>query len=293
MEPPNSAKLLRSHLVNRIVIDLQTAEELGRVIQVLVDIRSQTVAALACGGGVLHRGGHNFLWNQVNSVGRDGVVIRADKPTAESSQNLQEAIPLAQLELWSDNGDRMGWLTDFGFDPQSGQIVEYRFVAGETSGLKLGLYQFEPQTVVSTGRRRMMVHDQALRQATLLDADIHTLPTEASRRDLFGYDIPDPRQGWESAVEGTREMREQFREQFAEQFQERGDKLRTEAQEKLSGFLGNVKQRTRRLRNQMRETVTDITAGLPSGQKFDDNDEVKTIEVDSTELWSRDDNQSP
>ena len=88
-------------------------------------------------------------------------------------------------------------------------------------------------------------------------------------------------------------MREQFREQFAEQFQERGDKLRTEAQEKLSGFLGNVKQRTRRLRNQMRETVTDITAGLPSGQKFDDDEEVKTIEVDSTELWSRDDNQSP
>jgi len=37
--------------------------------------------------------------------------------------------------------------------------------------------------------------------------------------------------------------------------------------------------------------VTDMTAGLPSGQRLNDDD-VKTIEVDSTELWSREDDRS-
>lgn len=291
MEGQNSPALLRSALVNRIVIDLGTAEELGRVTQVLVDIRTQRVAGLVGGGGVLQRGGQVFPWEQVNSVGRDGVVIRASEPLPASKQPLEDAIPLAELELWSDSGNRVGLLTDFGFDPQSGQILHYRFVAHQSSGFEPGLYQLEPGAVVSTGRRRMMVHDAALSQATLLEAGVHPSFPGANRREVFGYDLPDPRQGWETAIEGTREVREQFREQFGEQFQERGEKLRTEAQEKLGGFFNHVKKRTRRLRHQMRETVTDMTAGLPSGQRLNDDD-VKTIEVDSTELWSREDDRS-
>lgn len=286
MEGPNSPELLKSALISRIVIDLQTAEELGRVTQVLVDVRTQRVTGLVGGGGVLQRGGQTFLWEQVNSVGRDGVVIRTSDSSPDRDQTLEESIPLAELELWSDHGDRMGILTDFGFDPRSGQILHYRFIAEENSELAAGLYQFRPDAVVSTGRRRMMVHDPALRGATLLDAGV-SMPTHGfPGKEVLRYDLPDPRQGWETAVEGTREMREQFRGQFKGQFQERGEKLRAEAQEKLGGLLGNVKKRTRRLRNQMRETVTDITAGLPSGQRLEDND-VRTIEVDSTELWSR------
>ena len=271
------------------MIDLHTAEELGQIAQVLVDFRSQRVAGLVCRGGVLQRGGQTFLWNQVNSVGRDGVVIQAGKPAPRVEEALQDTIPLADLELWSDNGDRIGLLTDFSFEPHSGDILNYRFIAHDTNGLAPGLYQFAPDAVVSTGRRRMLVHDHALRRAILLEAGVQTPPSHPARREVLGYDIPDPRQGWETAVEGTREMREQLREQLGNQFQEKGEKFRSEAQEKLSGFLGQVKKRTRRLRNQMRETVTDLTAGLPSGQRLDDDD-IKTIEVDSTELWRREDN---
>jgi uncharacterized protein YrrD len=298
MERPNSTELLRSALINRLAIDLQTAEELGRVTQVLVDVRSQRVAGLVCGGGVLQRGGQTFLWDQVNSVGHHGVVIRAGVPLPEGKQVLAEALPLAELELWSDNGDRVGLLSDFGFEPHSGQILHYRFIADATSGFEPGLYQFSPNAVVSTGRRRMMAYDQALGQATLLKAGVQAPPPH-HRREVFGYDIPDPRQGWETAVEGTREARQQVREQFSGQFQEvsgqlqeRGEKLRSEAQEKLGGLLGNVKKRTRRLRNQMRETVTDLTAGLPASRRLEDDD-IETIEVDSTELWSREDHSQP
>ena len=286
METPRPTQLLRSALASRLVINLQTAEELGQVHQVLVDVRSQRVVALNCGGGLLQRGGQQFLWEQVSSVGQDGVVIQTEQASQAANQVLQDAIPLANLELWSDHGDRIGVLTDFGFDPKSGNILNYRFIAHETSGLAPGLYQFSPAGVISTSRRRMMAHDQVLRQATLLEAGEQGPPQAASKREVFGYDIPDPKQSWETAVEGTRELREQF----SDQVQERGEKLRAEAQEKLGGFLGNVKKRTRRLRNQMRETVTDITAGLPSGQCLDDDD-VRTIEVDSTEMWKKEEDR--
>ncbi len=282
MEPSRPTTLLRSALASRLVIDLRTAEELGQVHQVLVDVHTQRVVGLNCGGGLLQRGGQPFLWEQVTSVGRDGVVIRTEPAGSEVNQALQDALSLANLELWSDHGDRVGIITDFAFDPRSGGILNYRFVASETSSLAPGLYELATDGVVSIGRRRMMAHDQSLRQATLIDPEVQTPPREAAKREVFGYDIPDPRQGWETAVEGTRE----FREQFGDQFQGRGEKLRAEAQEKLGGFLGNVKKRTRHLRHQMRETVTDITAGLPSGQRLEDDD-VKTIEVDSKELWSR------
>lgn len=288
MERPTSTVLLRSTLAHRIVIDLPTAEELGRVTQVLVDVRTHQVVGVSCGGGILQRGNQNFLWSQVASVGRDGVVVRAEEAVPGRDQVLQEAIPLAGLELWSDHGDRIGQLTDFQFAPQSGEILGYRFVANGTSGLAAGLYQFAPAAIVSTGRRRMMIYASALGTVTLVEAGVQSSTRETPRREVFGYDIPDPRQGWETAVEGTREAREQF----SGKFQERGEKLRTEAQERFGGFLGNVKKRTRRLRNQMRETVTDLTAGLPAGQRLDDND-VETIEVDSTELWSRKDDQQP
>jgi hypothetical protein len=46
--------------------------------------------------------------------------------------------------------------------------------------------------------------------------------------------------------------------------QDRRQKIQAEAQDKLGGLLGNVKKRTRHLRHQLREAVTDATAGLPS-----------------------------
>jgi uncharacterized protein YrrD len=281
--------MLRSALMNRIVIDLHSAEELGRVTQILVDLSTHRVVGLGCRGGMRHRGGQHFLWSQVASVGRDGVVIQAAAPAPEADQMQQQAFPLANLELWSDHGDRIGQLTDFQFEPASGQILGYRFVTQGTVSLAPGLYQLAPDAVVSAGRRRMMVHDHALGLATRLAAGVQApAPDPIPQREVFGYDIPDPRQGWDNALEGSRELREQL----GGQVQKRSEQLRAETQERLGGLLGTVKKRTRRLRNQMRETVTDLTAGLPAGQRLDD-DEVETIEVDSTELWRRDGDQRP
>jgi hypothetical protein len=192
----------------------------------------------------------------------------------------------------------MGQLTDYRFDPATSNILEYLFIPEATSDLAPGLYALAPMSVISTGRRRMMAEDAALSTASLVQAGVPPRqPTSsASPFDRIPLDrMPDPRRGWDAAVKGTQTVRDQVHEQLQEgrqklraEAQDRRQKLQAEAQDKLGGLLGNVKKRTRGLRNQLREAVTDVTAGLPSGPNLRDDD-VPTIDVNAMELWPEDD----
>lgn len=294
--------MLKSDLINRLAINLDTAEEFGPIVEIWVNGRTHQVKGLGCGaGGLLNRQIRRFLWTQVGSIGRDGLVIKAGAQAESTDEHLQDCLPLGELELWSDHGDRMGQLIDYRFDPVTGTILDYLFVSAETSDLPPGVYALAPVAVISTGRRRMMAEDAALRNAPLVREGLPQTPDSArSPFDRIPLDripldkMPDPRRGWDAAVKGTQGMRNQVNEQFQEgrqklgaEAQDRRHKLQAEAQEKLGGLLGNVKKRTRHLRNQLREAVTDATAGLPSGPNLRD-DTMPTIDVNAMELWPED-----
>ncbi|MGF1569389.1 MAG: hypothetical protein ACFCVD_15195 [Nodosilinea sp.] len=283
MDDPSPRAILKSDVIGRLGLNLDTAEELGTLTEIWVNSRTHQVTGIGCGGG-LGRQSRRFLWSQVASIGRDGVVLKAAIAAAEVEHQLQDGLPLADLELWSDHGDRVGQLVDYRFDRSTGNILQYLFIANPVSGLAPGRYALEPVAIISTGRRRMMADAEAISLATLVEAGVEPGPVPPQPRTPFNRvpldQIPDPRQGWETAVEGTR----QVREQVGEQLQEHRQKLRSEAQDRLGNLLGNVKKRTRRLRNQLRETVTDVTAGLPSGTQLQD-DTMPTIDVDAMELW--------
>lgn len=291
--------ILKSELLNRLAINLDTAEAFGPITEIWVNGRTHQVKGLGySGGGLLQRQSRRFLWSQVRSIGRDGVVVKAGTGTEASDEPLQDCLPLGEIELWSDHGDRMGQLTDYRFDPATSNILEYLFIPEATSDLAPGLYALAPMSVISTGRRRMMAEDAALSTASLVQAGVPPRqPTSsASPFDRIPLDrMPDPRRGWDAAVKGTQTVRDQVNEQFQEGRQKLGaeahdrrQKLQAEAQDKLGGLLGNVKKRTRGLRNQLREAVTDVTAGLPSGPNLRDDD-VPTIDVNAMELWPEDD----
>lgn len=311
MEGSSSQGMLRSDLLHRLAINLDTAEELGSITEIWVNGRTHQVQGVGCGGsGLLQRQSRRFLWSQVGSIGRDGLVVKAGAQAALIDEHLQDCLPLGEVELWSDHGDRVGQLVDYRFDPATGNILQYLFGSVETSGLAPGLYALPPVAVISTGRRRMMATAAALDAPLLVRAGVQPPPTPppvSSPFDRISLDkMPDPRQGWEAAVNTTRQAQQQVnerlqdgRQQINERFQDgrqrlgaeaedRRQKLQAEAQERLGGLLGNVKKRTRHLRNQLREAVSDATAGLPSGPNLRE-DKMPTIDVDAMELWPEDD----
>lgn len=300
MDGSFSQGLLKSELLNRLAINLDTAEEFGPIAEVWVNGRTHQVQGVGCSaGGLLNRQSRRFLWPQIGSIGRDGVVVKAGAGVEAIDEHLQDCLPLGEVELWSDHGDRIGLLTDYRFDRATGNILQYLFVPAETSPLPAGLYALAPVAVISTGRRRMMAEDAALSTAPLVQAGVQPPRQPApspSPFDRIPLDkMPDPRRSWDAAVKGTKTVRDQMNEQFQEgrhklgaETQDRRQKLQAEAQDKLGGLLGSVKKRTRGLRNQLREAVTDVTAGLPSGPNLRD-DKVPTIDVDAMELWPEDD----
>lgn len=297
--------MLKSELINRLAINLDTAEEFGPIAEVWVNGRTHQVKGLGCSaGGLLNRQSRRFLWTQIGSIGRDGVVVKAGARAEAIDEHLQDCLPMGALELWSDHGDRLGQLVDYRFDPTTGNILQYLFIPEVTSELAPGLYALDPIAVISTGRRRIMAEDTALRTAPLISEGLPQPAEAAGSRSPFDRlpldrlpldKMPDPRRGWDAAVKGTQTMRDQVNEHVQEgrqrlgaEAQDRRQKIQAEAQDKLGGLLGNVKRRTRGLRHQLREAVTDATAGLPSGPNLRD-DKTPTIDVDAMEFWPEDD----
>lgn len=308
--------MLKSDLINRLAINLDTAEEIGPITEIWVNGHTHQVRGVGCNaGGLLNRQSRRFLWAQVGSVGRDGVVVKAGAQVEAIDEHLQDCLPLGEVELWSDHGDRVGQLTDYRFDPATGNILQYLFVPEAASALAPGLYALAPVAVISTGRRRMMAEDAALSAAPLVRAGMPQPSEPSPQRSPFDRipldrlpldNLPNPRQGWDAAVKATHQAQQQVsdrlqdgrhkiqaeaqdrRQKIQADAQDRRQKLQAEAQDKLGGLLGNVKKRTRHLRNQLREAVTDATAGLPSGPNLRD-DNMPTIDVNAMELWPEDD----
>lgn len=305
MPGSSPSTMLKSDLINRLAINLDTAEEFGPIAEVWVNGRTHQVKGLGCSaGGLLNRQSRRFLWTQVGSIGRDGLVVKAGARAESIDEHLQDCLPLGALELWSDHGDRIGQLIDYRFDATTGNILQYLFIPEVTSALAPGVYALDPIAVISTGRRRIMAEDTALRAAPLIseglpqpaEAEASGSPFDRIPLDRISLDkMPDPRRGWDAAVKGTQTMRDQVNEQVQEgrqrlgaEAQDRRQKIQAEAQDKLGGLLGNVKKRTRHLRHQLREAVSDATAGLPSGPNLRD-DKMPTIDVDAMEPWPEDD----
>jgi uncharacterized protein YrrD len=286
--PPD---LLKGDLLRLVPIDLDTADSLGPITDLWVDPRRHRVIGVGCGGG-LGRRSYRFPWGRVLSIGHDGLVLRGSAPQTPVPEDtsLDEGIALGEVEVWSDHGDRLGQLIDYRFSPSDGAILQYHFSITASQDLESGLYAIPPESVISLGRRRMMVAHTALAQANRLGDPIapHTAtsrsPLEALPLDQVMDHLPDPKQTWDATLDKTR----QARTQLSEQWQEQGHRLQSEAQQRLGHWLGDVKKRTRHLRHQIRETVSDVTAGLPTPPPTQEKTPPSIIDVDATELWEDD-----
>lgn len=275
-----------SQLLNRIIIDLTTAEEMGQVGELLVSPQEHRVRGVASTAGFLGRGSRKFTWSQVSSIGKDSLVIRANAPVGDPEEILLDTIPVANLELWTDAGDRVGQVVDFLMDGETGVISEYVFrpdapLKPDGEEKIPALYSLSRAGVISMSRRRMMVRAAAVTDATAVEADTPPAPPRP-RGGLPKPHLPDPSPQWEEAINQGREA--------SEQIQERAQQVAAEAKTRFGKLFGDVKKRTRRLQGQLRETVSDLTADLPTGRP-EERVDIKTIDVESMEIWPEDDPQ--
>jgi len=108
----------------RKVVSRTSAEELGKVTHIVVDVERRKVELLVVGKG---RNARLVEWDDVSGFGPDAVMVADDSTLAAPHDDRGRAAADGQLDLLgkhalSDAGNDIGPVTDVVFDPATGAI---------------------------------------------------------------------------------------------------------------------------------------------------------------------------
>lgn len=150
----------QSELLNRLVLDRNSTDEVGHVDQVWMDPAVHRVLGLVCKAGLLRGRRLVFTLDQIHTLGSDSIVITG-QPTAAEPNHLQQLESLLGLEVWSEAGQKIGLVTDCLFDLKTGAIRHYLLVPDDWHRLTGNVYQVAPTQIVSYGKKRVMIYEVA------------------------------------------------------------------------------------------------------------------------------------
>ena len=279
MAETNTTPIRQSELRNRLVIDLETTEELGKLAHFLVDVKNHQLEGFVCRSGLLGRDKTPVMWVQVESIGQDSILVRRSGNVITA--RFDDALLVEGQAIWTDTGNNVGKLADYCIDVKTGAIAQYIFTAPGWQGLTEGLYSFEPTAVVSSGRKRMMVQQAALANAPQF------VPSMQDRvAGVLQQDVDRTREDLQGAVDTTRAA--------AEQVQQRAQELTEQARSQFGQLFGEAKRRSRQLRSQVNDRVADVAADLQDKTKGKVEPlSGTTIDVESEPVWPDEAETSP
>ncbi|MGB3533608.1 MAG: PRC-barrel domain-containing protein [Microcoleaceae cyanobacterium] len=152
--------LKRSELLNRLVLDRQTAEKVGHVSQLLLDNHAQKVVGIVCKSGLLGKQKYILSWEQIEAIGKDSVLVNLPKNhELEIADSIE---PPINREVWTNTGNKAGKLLEFFFDLKTGSVVSYLFSASGLQGILDGVYLLPPSAISSVGTQRVIVLEIAV-----------------------------------------------------------------------------------------------------------------------------------
>jgi uncharacterized protein YrrD len=156
--------LKQTELLNRLVLDRHTAEEVGRVRELLLDPPAHRVVGLICKSGFLGSKKRSFTWAQIETIGIDSILIDVSpEETPREKQEYWDA--LIGHEIWTDGGNKVGRLADYLLNPKTGDVINYLFSSSGWRGMLDGLYLLPPAAISSVGSKRIIALEALLRNS--------------------------------------------------------------------------------------------------------------------------------
>jgi uncharacterized protein YrrD len=146
----------QSDLLNRLVIDRDTREEMGRVEVLWMYPPIHRVLGFVCKAGFLGKKKFAYRLAQIEDLKEDSILVHS-QPDATDAERVRLLESLLQYEVWSESGDRIGKITDCLFKRKNGKIIHYLFVSNGLSGILGDLYQLPPSKILSVGENRVVV----------------------------------------------------------------------------------------------------------------------------------------
>ncbi|MGK7935486.1 MAG: PRC-barrel domain-containing protein [Xenococcaceae cyanobacterium] len=222
MNASSITEIKRSDLINLLVLDYKTTDEIGRVKQLWLELNAHQVSGLTCASGVLGRTKHSVTWEQIETIGTDSILVTIPEEEPEQPEGIVDSV--AGWEIWTDAGNKAGKLADYCVNVETGAVVDYLFVSNGWQGITGSMYRLPPTAVISVGRKRIIVSDSTVQNAQKYGASLREKIHQAS--DLLKEDYAQTKENLTSAMEGTQEL--------ASQLKEKTHQVTNRAKEKLS-----------------------------------------------------------
>jgi uncharacterized protein YrrD len=202
----DTAILQHSNLMNQMVLERNTTEDLGRVDQLWLDSKTHQILGLSCKSGFLGRNRRGFTWGQIEAIGDESVLVSlTDDGDAAPPESIE--VPINH-EVWSDDGNRAGRIVDYRFDSETGDVVDYLFVSNGWSGITNGIYRLDPTAVISVGSKRMIVRRAAVAEPEQIEAGLADRVSKVA--EFLKEDYDRTRQDMQGAFEGTQAIASQL-----------------------------------------------------------------------------------
>ncbi len=213
----------QSEVLNRLVLDRSTAEEVGRVEQLWLNPQSHQIVGLTCKSGFLGANKRSFTWAQIETIGKDSILVN-NSPEETDPEKPESAISLIGHEVWTDAGNKVGKIVDYLFVPQTGAVVNYLFVSSGWRGVLDGIYLLPSAAIASAGSKRVIVADAIVQDTQQYAEGWNQKVTQAA--EFLMDDYKKTQGDWEAIKRSTQNITEQVKDT--------SDKVTKIAKEKLS-----------------------------------------------------------
>ena len=199
----------QSEVLNRLVLDRRTAEELGRVEQLWLNPQSHQVVGLTCKSGFLGSKKQTFTWAQIETIGNDSILVN-DEPEEVNPEKPESAVSLIGHEVWTDAGNKAGKVVDYLFVPQTGAVVNYLFVSSGWRGVLDGLYLLPSTAIASVGSKRVIVPDAIIQVPQQYAEGLNQKASKAA--EFLKEDAKKTQNDWEAIRRGAQNLTGQVRD---------------------------------------------------------------------------------
>lgn len=155
-----------SDLKGKPVVDVATADKLGSVNDLYIDLQQQRVVALQVNLPGLFSGDRAVLWKDLQSVGEHAVTLPSadllrDAKAVPAVSDLSPADDILGDKIMTESGSDIGTADDMEIDAKTGAITSYVLRGGFLEGLQHREQLIPASWVKTIGKKLIVVQDQA------------------------------------------------------------------------------------------------------------------------------------
>jgi uncharacterized protein YrrD len=248
----------QSHLLNQLVLNHSTMEELGRVEVLWMYPQAHRVLGFVCKSGFLGNRKLAFKLSQIEAIGSNGILTHS-QPDATDADRVRQLESLIHCEVWSQDGTKLGKIIDCEFNLRSGVITDYLLVGDRLSGLVGTIHRLPSSQIASFGHTRVLVAATSLQSFAIyregmgqkLSKVTHTLKEE-----------------YDQVTEELKTLAKQAQEttqQTTAQFKTLAEQAKEQAWEQAQRLAEQAKEKVQELNEQLHEQLDD-----PLDKQLDD-----------------------